>query len=172
MTNGSYRLSGGITGYGINTPSVGTPAPKVSFPESFLQQCGYGTTTGKVDIIVVQPRTLTATTGETLDLYGGSLLDVLRASAPFRKLRSLAIWITSGGDTAGLTVGDDGVIASPNQLFFGGVAMRQIVYPSGPAMLGGSPAGTTVDNTHKNVKVLNNGAVSVTYMLCLAGTSA
>src|SRR5262249_10273671 len=60
----------------------------------------FGADAGLMNLIVAQPRTLQAGANETLNLFDGSLLDILGASAPFRQIKWFVCWIISGGDTS------------------------------------------------------------------------
>lgn len=131
----------------------------------------YGTASGLGNLICCQDRTLSASSSETLDLYTGTdLKDMAGLTAAFRKLKVLVIWIVSGGDTSGLTIGN--AASNANTLWFDAATDTWTIYPGGPAFMGGQPAGKTVDATHKNIKIANGGAVSVTYRIYAVGTDA
>jgi len=130
----------------------------------------YGTTSGKVDLIVVQDRTLTATTAATYDLYtGGDLKDLDGLTAALRKVKYVQVSIVSGGDSSGVRVG--GAASDEWVGFFAAAGDMHLIFPSGPPFLGGSPAGKAVGAATKNLKVENLGAVSVTVRIVIAGTS-
>ncbi len=171
MTGGTFRLSTSMVVNGSKLPAAAVKAVQLSAPRGVSQTLTYGTTSGKADIFVAQLRTLAAGAGETLDLYATSLLDLFGDVVALRKLKSLAVWIDSGGDSGGLSVGNDGVIANPHPLFFLGTSPRQVVKPGGGPMGGSDPDGVTVDATHRNVKLLSLSAVSLVYALYAAGTS-
>lgn len=131
----------------------------------------YGTTSGKVDLITCSDRTLTATTAATYDLYTGTdLKDLDGLTCAFRKIKFIQISIVSGGDATGVRIGG----AASNQwvAFFADVTDMAKIFPSGPPFVGGSPAGVAVGATTCNLKIENLGAVSVTYRVLIAGTSA
>jgi hypothetical protein len=130
----------------------------------------FGTTSGKVDLITCSDRTLTAGAAATYDLYTGTdLVDLGGLTCALRKVKFIQITITTGGDAAGVTVGN--AAADGWAGFFGAAAHTYTIFPGGPAFGGGSPAGVAVGASAKNLKVLNNGAVSVTVRIVIAGTS-
>ena len=170
MTSGSWFLTAAIRAAGTLTPTDQPTGSSITLTDSADQSLTYGTSSGNADIIVWRTKPLTAGATATYDLYTGTdLKDLFDATAAFRKIKSVAIWVDSGGDTSGVTIGN--AASNANALFFGAQAHTATIYPSGPAFLGGSPAGVTVDATHKNLKVLNNGAVSVVVGIAIAGTS-
>jgi hypothetical protein len=169
MTGGSWRLSGGLVAKGQNAFTGSVKAPKVTIPASAAQALAFGTGSGRCDLIVVETRTLAAGVNESLNLYDGSLIGIDGLPAPFRKLKGLFVWVSSDGDAAGVTIGSAGT--NPHALFFGAATHTWTIFPGGPGLSGGNPAGVTVDATHNALKVLNNGAVAVTYGVALAGTS-
>lgn len=171
MTAGSWRLTTAVRAAGSFTPTNGVRAVPLLVNKGQTQSLAYGTGSGQCDLEVVTTRTITAGSSATLDLYDGSVLDVFGLPAAFRTLRALAVWVQSGGDASGVDVGDDGVVSNPARSFLKGTSPRFSVFPSGPAYSAGSPAGVVVDATHRNLKVVNAGAVSVTVLVALAGAT-
>lgn len=169
MTSGSWRLSTAVRFAGTHLPSGGVRAVPVNLTKGPTQSLGYGTAGGTLDVPVVRRLTIPDGTSETLNLYDGSLLDVFGQPAPFRTLRSVAVWVESGGDATGVVVGADGVVADPVPIFLTGTNPRVTVYPSGPAFSAGSPAGVAVDATHRNLKLTNAGAADAVVVVALAG---
>jgi hypothetical protein len=172
VTSGSWRLTTSVKAQGTTLPTGGVKAVPMSVPTGQTQTLGYGTASGQCNLQVVTKATLAAGASTTLDLYGGSVLDIFGAAAAFRELRAVVVWVESGGDSTGVVVGDDGVVTNPAPLFLSGTTPRVTVYPSGPAFSAGSPAGATVDATHKNLKITNAGAVAVTVVVALSGSNA
>lgn len=175
MTGGQWQMSLGLKLAGqFLAPGNVRPA-KANQADQIQQVMGYGTGNDQVDLIVLQDRSLAAGASEELDLYDGStnsppITDIGGwANAGFRRLKGFALWISDGGDTAGVTVG--AAASNPNTLWFGGTTPTQTVYPGGAPMSGGSDAGIVVSTSARYVKVLNNGAVSVTYTIALGGTT-
>jgi hypothetical protein len=114
--------------------------------------------------------TLAAGASKTYDLYGGTdLPDLFGDPAPLRTLRAVAVVIESGGDAAGVKVGN---AATPCGLFFGTATDTQLIFPNGPSFLQGSPAGVAVTAGANNLKVQNLGAVPVTVTVHAAGVKA
>lgn len=129
----------------------------------------FGAASGQMNLLVCQSRGLQAGASETLDLFTGTdAKDIDGQTAAFRLLKWAIFWVIAGGDSTGVTVGN---AASNAQLMtLGGTTPTATIYPSGPPLLLGSPAGSVVDASHKNLKVLNNSPTAlVTYGLLLAG---
>ncbi len=165
--NMSLRLAGQYLAPGNVRPAKANVADQIS------QVMGYGTGSDQMTQILLQDRTLGAGASELLDLYDGTtnspqLRDIGGWEAiAFRNIKGFSLWISDGGDTAGVTVGAAG--SNPNTLWFGGTTPTQTVYPGGAAMSGGSDAGKAVTTSARYVKVLNNGAVQVTYTVAIGG---
>lgn len=160
-------MSGQALGGGNLAPDRANKAIGVS------QLLGFGTAAGQMNQLVLQERSLAPGASETLDLYDGStgtpaLIDIMRDNVRFRTLRGLALWILDGGDADGVTIGDAASNAHP--LWFGAADQTQTVYPDSGPMTGGQQAGVAVTATVRNVKVTNNGAESVTYLVAIAGS--
>lgn len=169
MTGGSWRLSVGLKVRGRKQPLNAAAAAPLTLARGLVQSLDFGTGSGTLSLAVAQVRSLGAGASETLDLYAGTdLADLYGDAAPFRVVRAFALWVVSGGDAAGLTVGNAG--ADPLPLFFGAGAHTETVYPGGVPVLGGSPAGVAVTSTARNLKVANNGAVAADYLIALAGS--
>lgn len=171
MTGGTWNLSAAIRVTGALLPANQPAGPKVTLSDATRQALTYGTTSGKADIVVYQTRTLATVTAATYDLYTGTdLKDIFGDTAAFRKIKSLCVWVDSGGDAAGVTIGAAGSNIWP--AFFGNSSDVWNIFPSGPPLVGGSPAGVAVGAATCNLKILNNGAVSVVVGIAIAGTSA
>mgnify|MGYP006935479258 FL=1 len=175
MTDGNVSAESKFVCTGTYPPQGVTTggASNIRVPWSAGNDVGtltFGTASGQIDLITVSDRTLTAGSSATYDLYTGTdLRDLVGGTCAFRKVKIVQITIVAGGDTAGVTIGNaasDGWAA-----FFGAATHTQTIYPSGPAFVQGSPAGVAVGASTKNLKVLNNGAVSVTVRIAIAGTS-
>lgn len=167
--SGSMRASATLTPQGTASTSTLTN-PQSSVTGGSTQVLSYGTSTAQADILCSGDFTLTAGSSVTLDLYTGTdFKDVFGATAALRKLKSIELHIVTGGDTAGVTIGN--AASNGTALFFGANTQTWTIYPSGAPFMGGSPAGVAIGSTTKNLKVLNNGAISVTVRLVIAGTS-
>lgn len=171
MTGGSFLLTVSARAAGVLTPANQPRGASVTLSDGARQSLTYGTSSGMADILVFQTRTLTAGASATYDLYTGTdLKDVIGDTAAFRKLKTVFVWVDSGGDTAGVTIGN--AASNGNAFYLGAAAQTTTIFPGGPGYTNGSPAGIAVGATTCNVKILNNGAVSVVVGIALAGTSA
>lgn len=171
MTGGAWSLTAAIRATGALLPANQAKGPKINVSDSFGQLLTYGTASANADIFVFQTRTLAGGAAATYDLYTGTdLKDVFGDTAAFRKIKSLAVWVDSGGDTSGVVIG--GAATNIWPAFFVDSSDKWTVFPSGPALLGGSPAGVAVGAATCNIKIANAGAVSVVVGVALAGTSA
>lgn len=171
MTGGTWRLSTTVRATGAKLPANQPTAARLTLPDTIGQALTYGTGSGQADILCFQTRTLAAGATLTLDLYTGTdFKDLFGDTAAFRKVKSLAVWVDSGGDASGVLVG--GAASNAWVAFFADTSDKWKVFPSGPAMLGGSPAGVAVGATTCNLKFENAGAASVVVGIAIAGTSA
>jgi hypothetical protein len=161
------RLSGKALGSGNTSADRNNPTAAVS------QVLGFGTASGQMNQLVMQERSLGPGLSESLDLYDGStctpaLIDIMRSNVAFRTIRGFAIWVLDGGDDAGVTIG--AAASNANTLWLGGTTPTVTIYPDSGAFAFGQQAGKAVTSSARNVKVLNNGAVSVTYLVAMAGS--
>lgn len=173
MTGGSWQSSFGLRLAGKSLGSGNIAYNRANPTRAISQVLGFGNGSGTMNQMVLMERSLGPGASETLDLYDGSsnnpqLLDVMNDVVTFRTLRSAAFWILDGGDTAGVTIGNAGSNAHP--LWWGGTTPTQTIYPSSGPLAGGQQAGVAVTATVRNVKVVNNGAVIVTYLVAFAGS--
>jgi hypothetical protein len=171
MTSGAWSLTAALRATGLLTPTDQPTGAPVILTDGVDQVLTYGTGSGQCDIIVWRLKTLNATTAATYDLYAGTdLKDLYDDAAAFRKVKSLVVWVDSGGDASGVRVGGAGSDIWP--AFFANSSDMHLVFPSGPPYLGGSPAGVAVGAATKNLKVENLGAVAAVVGIAVAGTSA
>lgn len=172
---GSLQLTAQAVIAGVTINPQGTAAVTLSQPTAEANGTGeqtisFGTASGQGNLFLAGDFTLTAGASVTFDLFAGTdFKDLFGQTAAFAKLKAIFVGIITGGDTAGVTIGN----AASNQLglWFGAVTQTWTIYPSGAPLVGGQPAGVTVDNTHKNLKILNAGAVGVTVRVILVGSS-
>ena len=170
MNAGTLTLGVNVTGAGLSyTPANGIVSPPARVADGLSVTVAYGTTAGKGNLICGFTIALNAGASQTINLYDGSILDVYGIAAPFRHLLAFAAWVSSGGDSAGVTIQPGA--ANPNSLWWGGTTPSKTVYPGGPPEVGGSPAGVVVDATHNTVKFTNNGAVAATVKVYLSGAN-
>lgn len=154
-----------------NAPTNVITAPFARINRADTQSLAYGTASGKADIIAATNVEIGATSSATYDLYTGSDIKELLsgATAPFRKIKAVGIAITAGGDTSGVRIG--GAASDEWVGFFVAAGDKMDIFPSGPPFVVGSPAGKTVGNTTKNLKIENLGAAAVSLLIVIAGTS-
>lgn len=134
----------------------------------------FGTASGLVDLITCSDRTYTAAGGATpsvtYDLFTGTdLKDLDGQTCAFRKVKFIQVSIVSGGDAAGIRIG--GAAADAWTAFFSAITHKALIFPSGPAYVGGSPAGVAVGTLTKNLFIENLSAVAVTVRILIAGSS-
>lgn len=169
MTGGTWRLSAAAQATGTLTPTGAVKGASLVVPYGLTQELSYGTGSGQADLFVLTKRTINATTAATYDLYTGTdLKDIFDDTAAGRKVKSLAVWVHSGGDSSGVLVGGG---SQPVPLLADSSDKAKI-FPSGPPFLAGSPAGIAVGATTNNLRVENLGAVAVVVAIALAMTSA
>lgn len=176
LSSGSVFITAGATISGAaiapqgNAVSNTLNAPGNDQSLSGNQRLTFGTASGQADILCAAQYTLAGAGTQTFDLFANGIPDVFGGAANFRKLKSIAIAIVSGGDASGLIIGAAASNATP--LFFGNQNDTWTISPNGPAFLGGSPDGVVIDATHRNLKITNGSAsVPVTFNVFLAGTS-
>lgn len=185
----AWMLTRGLTGgtvVGATSIQIkGTAAPQGTASSSSLQSLSttvtggaqesltFGTGSGQANLIVAQDRTLAASSNETLDLYGSTtpLADIFGASALFRHIKYVAVYIVSGGDVNGLLIGGAG--SNPFLGPLGGTSPTVLVYPNGPGFQVGEPtAGWSATTSAGQLKIANeSSAVSVTYRIVIGGTT-
>ncbi len=131
-----------------------------------------GTATGQIDTIICQVRLLAASTSETLNFFDGSVVDIYNAGTPLQSIRYLGIYQTVNADAStsatSITIGN--AASAALVLNLAGTTPTFTITPNGMPFLAGRNAGYTVDNTNKNIKILNNdGANKATYILVVGG---
>lgn len=170
MTGGKWQQQTilGLQGQNqlINTASPVTQSANPIATETLP----YGTGPGTVSIIIAGSYLLTAGATVTVNLFDGSTNDITGSGATLRLLRAYAIWISAGGDTSGVTIGNAG--SNPHPLFWGSTATTKTIYPAGAEDAGGGSTivGVAVTSSACNVKIVNNGAVPVTVLANFGGT--
>jgi hypothetical protein len=129
----------------------------------------FGTATGQGDILCAGDYTLAGGANVVIDLFANGLPNLLGGTANFAKLKGTFFTVLSGGDSAGVAIG--GAASNATAMFFGNQNDVWTIYPSGPPFPGGSDDGVVIDATHRNIKILNAGAVNATVRVLLAGSS-
>ncbi len=177
LTGGTCSITASCSVSGVTKAPQGTatvagiPSPGASASNGDTEVLAFGTATGLADIYCYAAFAINATTAVTFDLYTGTdFKNMMGDTAAFRKLKGIYVEVVDGtGDTAGVTIG--GAASNGNILWFGNVNDTWTIFDGSPPFIGGNPAGVTVDATHCNLKIANNGAVSVTVIVALAGSS-
>lgn len=164
----SAALSGTIPAAG-NAAANSQRDPAALVQVASAQTLRFGPSTGAFNVPCGGEFVLAAGASLTLNLYDGGataddLTTVFGAAANLRAVRHVAVGVVNGGDSAGVTVG--GAASNPWTGFWTGTFD---VFPDGPAASFGSPGGKVVTSTAKNLKLTNNGAVSVTVAVAVAG---
>lgn len=169
----TVKLSGTIPAPG-NAPANALSNPTNTQTESTSQALTYGTSEGKIDVPCAGEYLIAAGGSLTLNLYDGGtttsdLTTLFGAAANLRDVKSLTVSVVSGGDASGVAVGAAGsnIFAG----FFGNSSDIVNIYPDGPALALGKPAGVAVTSSAKNLKLANNGASEVVVRVTAAGTT-
>ncbi len=138
------------------------------------QTLPYGTSIGQADVFCDGEYAIAAGASLTLNFYdGGTTVNDLTTSfgvaANLRVVRSVVVGVKpETGGTSGVTVG--GAAANEWVGFFGAAGDTAVIFPDGPALAMGSPAGVAVTSTTKNLKLLNNSSTApVTVQVFVSG---
>lgn len=132
------------------------------------QSLTFGTASGQFDTPAVKSVVLGAGASVTYDLYTGSdILQLDGSAAPFRTVKYVGVFILSGGDASGISVG--GAASNAWGAFFADASDIAKHFPSGVPFQQSSPAGVSVGSSTKNFNIANNGAVDVTLGVVVAG---
>jgi hypothetical protein len=135
------------------------PDARTTLVSTTTQELTYGTGSGKIDIFCAGEFILPASSSLTLNLFdgGATTSDLVRivtgAAAGMILCKSLTVSVVAGGDSSGVAVG-----GAASNAFFGFLNAstdKVKIYPDGPALTMGSPAGATVSSSAKNVKIEN-----------------
>jgi hypothetical protein len=171
MTGGSWKIQSSLALSGQNQLPNTTAPVGLSLSPSVINSLPYGTGVGTASIIAALSYVLAPSASITINLFDGSINDMSGTAANFRLLRAYAIWISSGGDTSGVTVGNAG--SNPHPLFFGATGQTKTIYPGGPEDGGGGQTipGVAVTSSACNVKITNNSPMAfATVAVNFAGT--
>jgi len=166
LAESSYRVAGTFSPPGqLGSLSNAVVRQSTSLQSNFE----FGTSNSQVDTIVFQDVSLAAGASATYDIYTGTdLKDLNGNSAPFRKLRLFTVSIEDGGDSSGVRVG--GATSNEFQAWFGNAGDQQDIFPNGPPLQQGDPAGKSVGSSNKNIKIANQGSVLVVVRIMLGGS--
>ena len=176
LTAGALQISTQAKLSGLQIAPQGTatnvtlPNPTAEATASGTAAFAFGTGSGQCSIYCTADYLLNASGTVTIDIYANGLPNALGGDANFRTLKACVFSIVTGGDTAGVTIGN--AASNAHALFFGTQTSTWTIYPgaSGIPLSGSSAAGATVDATHRNIKITNNSSsVAVTVRVVLAG---
>lgn len=153
----TVRITGTVPAPG-NAPENALADPSTASTVTTTQSLTYGTSSGKVDVPCAGEFLIAAGGSLTLNLYDGGtttsdLTTLFGGAANLRRLKSMTFSVVSGGGTEGVAIG--GAASNAHTLFLGDTSDKAKIFPSGPALPLGSPAGETVTSTAKNVKLEN-----------------
>lgn len=171
MTGGSWRVTTQLSLTGQNQLPNTTAPVALSLNPTATHSLPYGTGVGTASIVVSNAYLLAPGASVTLNLFDGSLTDMSGATAAFRLLRGYSIFVSDGGDTAGVSIG--GAASNEHPLFSGGATYAKTVYPGGPddSGGGGTIAGVAVTSSACNVLITNNSPTAfATVTASFAGT--
>jgi len=170
----TVQLSGTLPAPG-NAPSNTLANPTANPTATTKQELTYGTGEGEIDVPCNGEFIISAGGTLTLNLYDGGtttsdLTTVFGAAANLRRVKSLTFAVVSGGGENGVAVG--GAASNEFYGFFGAAGDKVKIYPDGPALPLGSPAGATVTSAAKNVKLENlSSTAAVVVRVTAAGTT-
>lgn len=177
MTNGRITATSGVQVYGAMTPPGTASASTIpdnvrAFAQTWGNVYQYGTTSGKIDTIVCQERTLAAGASESLNLFDGSMLDIFDKDGAISNIKFIQIVQIdnpTGTNASSITVGN--AAATIQQLWFSAsTGTYTITGTAAVPFCQGDNTGKTVDNTAKLVKILNNdGSNAATYRITYGG---
>jgi hypothetical protein len=171
----TITMSGTVPAPG-SAPNNTLPDAKATAIATAQQELLYGTGEAKNDIFCAGEYIIAAGGTLTLNLFDGGTTtsDLVRivtgGAAGMVLCKSLSFAVVSGGDESGVSVGG----ASSNEFsgFFGAAGDKVKIYPDGPALPLGSPNGSTVSATLKNVKLENlSSSEAVTVRVTASGSS-
>lgn len=170
----TVQLAGSVPAPG-SAPANTLLDPSTTVTPTITQSLTYGTGSGKADVFCAGEFLMAASGTLTLNLYDGSTTtsDLVRlvtgAAAALRRVKSLTFSVVSDGGTEGVAVG--GAAANAHTLFLSDTSDKVKIFPDGPALTLGSPAGQTVTSTAKNVKLENlSSTASVVVRVTAAGS--
>lgn len=176
MTSGSLGVSSGFQASG-STPPQGNASVSTLNDTSISQAKGvqylyeFGTTTGTINTLIVQERTIAASSSTTLNLFDGSLIDILGATGGLQTVRFVQISIIKNPGTSvyasSVTIGN--AASNRQQLWFSTSTSTQTIDYAVP-FTQGDRTGKTVDASNCNLLIANDDAVNAaTVRICIGG---
>jgi len=169
----TVQLSGTLPPPG-SAPSNTLPGSTANPTATTKQELTYGLSDGEIDVPLTGEYLIAAGGALTLNLYDGGttasdLTNLFGGASNLRVVRSLTFAVVSGGDSSGVAIG--GAASNEFYGFFAAAGDKVKIYPDGPALALGSPAGAAVTSSAKNVKIENLGAAEVVVRVSAAGAS-
>lgn len=132
----------------------------------------YGTASGQIDTIIANAYELAASASNTHNFFDGTVPDIFGDANGLQNIKFLGVYLVANtdGSTAATSATIGNAAANPLVMNFGGTTPTYQIFAGGPTFQAGKPAGYTVSNTIKNLKVLNDdGANKLTYFLLAGG---
>lgn len=173
MTSGKIIVPFLFQFNGANPPLVALPTLSVDSTIARTLTTKYtlafGTTSGLIDTIIANPYELAAASTTNFNFFDGTIPDIFSKANGLQNIKFLGIYIVANTDGsasgASITIGN---AATPLTMNNGGTATYQ-AFTGGPVYQQGKPAGYTVDNTHKLLKVVNDDATLKITIWLIAG---
>ncbi len=167
MTGGTYTTNLSVSEIGANTPLNGQTS-RFNKADGIRVPLLYGTGPGRMSSMVKTTRTINALTAVTYDLYSATdFVDVFGDAVGFRNIKSITIWVLSGGDTAGVRIG--GAASNCWTANFADSSDKALIYPDSGPWIADRNAGSILTTSALNLKIENLGAVAVTLAIRIAG---
>jgi hypothetical protein len=176
MTSGRFVLSSVFQINGKNPPlSTLATLQNFSTAQRTLQNVlalSYGTGSGQINTIIANAYELAASASNTHNLFDGTVPDIFGVASGLQNVKAVGIYLVANTDSSSpspsITIGN--AAADVLTLNFGASTQTYQHFASSMPFLAGKAAGYTVNNTNKNIKVLNDsGTLKATYWLVCAG---
>jgi hypothetical protein len=177
MTSGRLVLATNFNFTGKNPPlSTLASLQQLATAQRILQNVftlSFGTGSGQCNTIIANAYELAATASNTHNFFDGSVPDIFGDANGLQNLKALMIYLVANVAAVDLpspsiTIGN--AAADPLLLNLAGTTPTYQHFASSLPFLAGKAAGYTVNNTNKNIKVLNDSAtLKATYWVLGAG---
>lgn len=176
MTSGRLTLVTGFNFQGKNPPlSTLAALQQLATAQKTLQNVfnlSYGTGSGQINTIIANAYELAASASNTHNLFDGTVPDIFGVASGLQNVKAVMIYLIANSDASSpspsITIGN--AAADQLALNLGGVTQTYQHFASSLPFLAGKLAGYTVNNTTKNIKVLNDsGTLKASYYLLLGG---
>lgn len=176
MTSGRFILTTGFRFDGKNPPLATLAALQaLTTAQKVLQNVfnlAYGTGSGQINTIIANAYELAASASNTHNLFDGTVPDIFAAASGLQNVKAVGIYLVANTDASSpspsITIGN--AAADPLLLNLAGTTPTYQHFASSLPFLAGKLAGYTVNNTNKNIKVLNDsGTLKASYWLLAGG---